>query len=221
MIINTVQLVVHVYLLPLRGTPSTPAWQVNMLESMSLMVICFLTFAAFATNCQRVSLKAFPERKEEIDTNIEGLMGVVAFLTFAQFGALLYTILRTQWKKRHEHGKKLKKMKARASSSIRKLRSRSSLGSESDRRVEMTINVNADAAFMAGVLNADLTANQQAAPESLTPWRFSAAATASQVVPSESGEGDAVVTDGEDGKEKYWAANPIVEHQGRTGSVGV
>jgi hypothetical protein len=192
-----------------------------MLESMSLMVICFLTFAAFATNCQRVSLKAFPERKEEIDTNIEGLMGVVAFLTFAQFGALLYTILRTQWKKRHEHGKKLKKMKARASSSIRKLRSRSSLGSESDRRVEMSINVNADAAFMAGVLNADLTANQQAAPESLTPWRFSAAASASKVVPSESGEGDAVVTDGEDGGEKYWAANPIVEHQGRTGSVGV
>ena len=221
LIINTVQLVVHVYLLPLRGTPSTPAWQINMLESMSLMVICFLTFAAFATNAQRVSLKAFPKREKEIGQNIEGLMGMVEFLTFAQFGALLYTILRTQWKKRHEHGKKFQKMKTRASSSIRKLRSRSSLGSERDRRVEMTINVNADAAFMAGVLNADSTADQQAAPESVTPWRFSAAATTSQVAPSESGEGGAVVTDGDDGEEKYWAANPIVEHQGRTGSVGV
>ena len=44
LIINTVQLAVHIYLLPLRGTASTPAWQINMLESGSLVVICFSTF---------------------------------------------------------------------------------------------------------------------------------------------------------------------------------
>ena len=44
LIINTVQLVVHIYLLPLRGSASTPAWQINMLETGSLVVICFRTY---------------------------------------------------------------------------------------------------------------------------------------------------------------------------------
>jgi hypothetical protein len=44
LIINTVQLVVHIYLLPLRGSVSTPAWQINMLETGSLVVICFRTY---------------------------------------------------------------------------------------------------------------------------------------------------------------------------------
>ena len=41
LIINTFQLVVHIYLLPLRGSESTPAWQINMLETGSLVVVCF------------------------------------------------------------------------------------------------------------------------------------------------------------------------------------
>ena len=45
LIINTVQLAVHIYLLPLRGSKSTPEWQINMLESGSLVVICFRTFS--------------------------------------------------------------------------------------------------------------------------------------------------------------------------------
>jgi len=45
LIINTVQLAVHIYLLPLRGSESTPEWQINMLESGSLVVICFRTFS--------------------------------------------------------------------------------------------------------------------------------------------------------------------------------
>ena len=44
LIINTFQLVVHIYLLPLRGSPETPAWQLNMLETGSLVVICFRTY---------------------------------------------------------------------------------------------------------------------------------------------------------------------------------
>jgi hypothetical protein len=47
LIINTVQLVVHIYLLPLRGSAATPAWQLNMLESGSLIVICFRTYTLY------------------------------------------------------------------------------------------------------------------------------------------------------------------------------
>jgi hypothetical protein len=49
-------------------------------------------------------------------------------LTFAQFGALIYTILRTQWHKRHETAEKFNKLKNRASSIGGRLRSRSSRG---------------------------------------------------------------------------------------------
>ena len=44
LIINTFQLVVHIYLLPLRGSESTPEWLMNMLETGSLVTICFRTY---------------------------------------------------------------------------------------------------------------------------------------------------------------------------------
>jgi hypothetical protein len=204
-----------------------------------------VNFAAFVVNFQRVSQKAFPQRKDEIEHNIAVIQVFVQLLTFAQFGALFYTILREHWRLRHEHGKKLVELKRdqgkklndmrrRASTFGTRLRSRSQersrshssaggrqSGSEKGGCVEMTtVNVNTDSALVVGSFNAEMTSDQVAASEGVTPWRFSAAAT-SQVVPSESSEGGAVVSDGEGGEEKYWAANPIVEHQGRTGSVGV
>ena len=73
-------------------------------------------------------MKAFPERKEEIEQNIDVLQVLMQILTFAQFGALIYTILRTQWHKRHETAEKFNKLKNRASSIGGRLRSRSSRG---------------------------------------------------------------------------------------------
>ena len=66
LIINTVQLVVHIYLLPLRGSASTPAWQINMLESGSLIVICFRTYITLPVLvctclCAVVVLRTFSE----------------------------------------------------------------------------------------------------------------------------------------------------------------
>jgi len=133
LIINTFQLVVHIYLLPLRGSPETPAWQLNMLETGSLVVICFLNFGAFTINFQRVSLKAFPKRADDISRNIEVLKGLMQFLTFAQFGALLYKMLRTQWLKRHDTAAgiadKFNKLKMRAPKIGGRLRPRSKSGS--------------------------------------------------------------------------------------------
>ena len=70
-------------------------------------------------------MKAFPKRKEEIEQTIVVLKVLMQILTFAQFGALLYTFVRTQWHKRHETADKFNKLKKRASSIGGRLRSRS------------------------------------------------------------------------------------------------
>jgi hypothetical protein len=82
-------------------------------------------------------MKAFPKRKEEIEESIVALQMVMQILTFAQFGALLYTMLRTQWHKRHETATKLKNLKKRASSVGGRLRSLSSRGGKKKRGDEM------------------------------------------------------------------------------------
>jgi len=91
-----------------------------------------VNFGAFTINFQRVSLKAFPKRADEISRNIEVLKGLMQFLTFAQFGALLYKMLRTQWLKRHdtaaEIADEINKMKTRASKIGGRLRPRSKGG---------------------------------------------------------------------------------------------
>jgi hypothetical protein len=77
-------------------------------------------------------LKAFPKRNKEIEQNIVVLKVLMQVLTFAQFGALIYTFLRTQWHDRHETADKFNKLKNRASSIGGRLRSRSSKGGRSD-----------------------------------------------------------------------------------------
>ena len=85
-----------------------------------------------------MSQKAFPKRKVEIEQNIAALQVLMQLLTFAQFGALIYTFLRTQWHKRHETAEKFSKLKTRASW----LRSRSSKGrSESGSDMEVALTV--------------------------------------------------------------------------------
>ena len=81
---------------------------------------------------QRMSLEAFLKHKEEIEQNIVVLKMLMQILTFAQFGALLYTFLRTQWHDRHETAEKFNKLKKRASSIGGRLRSRSSKGGSGD-----------------------------------------------------------------------------------------
>ena len=92
-----------------------------------------VNFGAFTINFQRVSLKAFPKRADDISRNIEVLKGLMQFLTFAQFGALLYKMLRTQWLKRHDTAAgiadKFNKLKMRAPKIGGRLRPRSKSGS--------------------------------------------------------------------------------------------
>ena len=89
-----------------------------------------------------MSQKAFPKRKAEIEQNIAALQVLMQLLTFAQFGALIYTFLRTQWHKRHETAEKFSKLKTRASSIGARLRSRSSKGrSESGSDMEAAVTV--------------------------------------------------------------------------------
>ena len=105
-----------------------------------------VTFGAFTINFQLVAMKAFPEldfpkRHKELVRNIEVLQILMQILTFSQFGALIYTILRTQWHKRHETAKKLKNLKKRATS-MGGRRSRSSQdGNQSGGEEKVTVDV--------------------------------------------------------------------------------
>ena len=109
-----------------------------MLSTAALSV----NFGASTINSQRMSLKLFPKRKEEIEQNIVVLKVLMQILTFAQFGALIYTFMRTQWHKRHETAEKFNKLKTRASSIGGRLRSRSSRGgSDSSGNMEAAATV--------------------------------------------------------------------------------
>ena len=116
-----------------------------------------VNFGGFTINFQRVSLIALRgsatcddqaragrvcsplihKLEDEINRSIDALKVLMQILTFAQFGALLYTILRTQWHKRHETATKFKNLKKRASSVGGRLRSLSSRGGKKKRGDEM------------------------------------------------------------------------------------
>ena len=85
----------------------------------------------------RVCSPLIHKLEDEINRSIDALKVLMQILTFAQFGALLYTILRTQWHKRHETATKLKNLKKRASSVGGRLRSLSSRGRKKKRGDEM------------------------------------------------------------------------------------
>ena len=126
LLINTIQLVVHVYLLPLEGSPSTPAWQINSLETGSLVLICFIAFGGFATNYLEVSLQAFPEREAQIKGSIGSLDIAMQVLAFLQFGSMIYLLARDHWKKRKQHVETFRRMRSCVSSTASRMRSRTS-----------------------------------------------------------------------------------------------
>eukprot|EP00947_MAST-08B_sp_MAST-8B-sp1_P004400 g4400.t1 len=122
LIINTIQLVVHIYLLPLEGTLSTPAWQINSLETGSLVLICFIAFGGFATNYLEISLQAFPEREAQIKGSIGSLDITMQVLAFLQFGSMIYLLARDHWKKRKQHIETFRRMRSRVSSTASRIR---------------------------------------------------------------------------------------------------
>lgn len=138
---------------------------------------------------------------------------VICYLVCAwrERGTLVETAETNMWKARGMAGKLARKV-------------RRSAAKEDTSSVEMTINANADTAFMAGVLGAasSMDAGSLAASgDDPSPYSFSVGAR--QIAPSESGVGvrPEVYLHVVGGEEKYWAANPIAAHPGRTASEGV
>jgi hypothetical protein len=128
---------------------------------------------------------------------------VICYLVCAwrERGTLMDTAETNMWKARGMAGKFATKV-------------RRSSAKEDTTSVEMTINANADASFMAGVLSA-ASANDEALTASgdgLSPYSFSAT---SRVAPGGSSEGGGL---GVGGEEKPWGVNPFRVGPDRTRS---
>ena len=140
----------------------------------------------------------FPKRHEELVRNINVLQILMQILTFCQFGALIYTILRTQWHKRHETAKKLKNLKKRATS-MGGRRSRSSQdGNQSGGEEKVTVDVVAAAGEDGGDDEDDADDGDDGAT-----WAGDSSGIELQPVPRRNGS-----TALEDDDEIQWKPNP-------------
>ena len=105
MIVNTVQLTVHIYLLPMRGTVASPAWLLNLIESGTLVLTLFMTFAAFSIKYSRSLLKISDLTSDHTGdattrSTIATLSMTMQVLFFAQLSLMAVALTRSLWSKK-------------------------------------------------------------------------------------------------------------------------
>jgi hypothetical protein len=111
LIINMIHLTVHVYLLPLGGKPGLPSWVLNLLETGTLILTCFMSFAGFSIKFLQISQKSVEikfngTRYKELGESIDILNTLLVVMFVGQLCAIAVTTLQKLWVDRKKHAKR-------------------------------------------------------------------------------------------------------------------
>eukprot|EP00947_MAST-08B_sp_MAST-8B-sp1_P006424 g6424.t1 len=106
LVVNVIQLSVHIYLLPLEGSKKNPDWLLNLVETFSLILTCYMNFAGFTINYLESSLQSTNTecdseqeclKQQNLERSVNIMKVVLEIITWAQLSLLPYFDMTSHW----------------------------------------------------------------------------------------------------------------------------